>query len=349
MKCRNGELDILRIVFAMTIVFYHFSCFYDINLYGNGGIAVEFFFFTTGALMTKSDGEVVTPHEKILGKLYSFMVRKIKSFYGFYLFIVLIQLLCDVYFQHLTFSKTIGKILYGIPNLLLLQVTGIQYYGGVDIGGSWYLSAMIISLFVLYPFCLKDKEISRNIIFPIIGFVGYYSLKYIATGDATSPDFYLARIIRGISGIAIGAWGKGLAEKLENIPFNKAGKVCLTVLKWFCLYMALGYGAYGLDSGYNALALMFCFFLLVLIFSNNTYSLKGNAITNMLGRLSLVLYLSHFIIISVAQQMMLNLSKTSVFLLIGICPVFAFAIMMAVEGIGKFFSKIKFWRLIRAD
>lgn len=65
MKCRNGELDILRIVFAMTIVFYHFSCFYDINLYGNGGIAVEFFFFTTGALMTKSDGEVVTPHEKI--------------------------------------------------------------------------------------------------------------------------------------------------------------------------------------------------------------------------------------------------------------------------------------------
>lgn len=174
-------------------------------------------------------------------------------------------------------------------------------------------------------------------------------MRYIVTSDATSSNFYLARVVRGISGIAIGAWGKGLAEKLGNIPFNKTGKLFLTILKWFCLYMALGYGAYGLDNEYSALALIFCFFMLVLIFSNSTYSLTGNVFTNMLGKLSLVLYLSHFIIISIAQQMSLNLSKTSLFLLISICPVFAFAIMITVEGSKKIFQKIKFLRLIKAD
>lgn len=168
MKSRNGELDILRIIFAMTIVFYHFSCFYDINLYKNGGIAVEFFFFTTGALMIKSDSEVITLPETISSQLYSFMVRKIKSFYGFYFFIVLLQLLCDVHFQHLTFAKTVDKLLYGIPNLLLMQVTGIQYYGGADIGGSWYLSAMIIALFVLYSLYKKTKRTLKILFFQFL-------------------------------------------------------------------------------------------------------------------------------------------------------------------------------------
>ena len=63
----------------------------------------------------------------------------------------------------------------------------------------------------------------------------------------------------------------------------------------------------------------------------------------------LPLYIGEFIIISIAQQMSLNLSKTSLFLLISICPVFAFAIMITVEGSKKIFQKIKFLRLIKAD
>lgn len=69
--------------------------------------------------------------------------------------------------------------------------------------------------------------------------------------------------------------GEGISRKDRKIQFNKLGKILLTLLKWYCLYMALGYGAYGLSSDYNALALIFCFFMLVLIFRIIHIRLKG--------------------------------------------------------------------------
>lgn len=342
-KGRNGEIDILRFVFAMTIVIYHFSTnFGTIGWYKGGGIGVEVFFILTGVLMAKHSQKVPLERGQIPHNTYLFLKRKIGSFYPYYISAMLVHLiLYDVLLEHNTFKRVVDKIIYGVPNLLLIQNSGIVYQGGMDIGGSWFLSAMIMALFILYPILLYGRENATKIIFAIIGVIGFGFL-YGTDGVTVSWGRNLSRMFRAVSEISLGAWGFGIASVIDNYNLTKFSKLILTVLKYVCFGLAIGCGAFGLNGGYVALATILCFVGIILSFSQETYVIQGNKFTSWLGKISLIIYLTHNTIRAIVLKMLgTEVDKWAVVLIICACPIAAHIVMVITDFMMVQLKKLK--------
>ena len=336
-KQRNGEIDILRFVFAMTIVLYHFSCFFDISLYRNGGVAVEFFFFLTGALMVTKKYDKCT---ELYKTIYSFIKKKIFSFYPYYISVILLQLvIIDIIINNTTFFDTVHKLVNGIPNLLLMQMLGIEISYGADIGGSWYLSAMIISVFILFCIYVHDSNAVYTI-FPIIGLVGCGLHFFSGNIDFSSwggYEVYFIRIIRALSGISLGAWAMGLSTFVSKSISHKK-KIVLTVVKWLLIFVAVGQGSVIFE---NSTVISFSIIpIIILSFSGSTYIVKGNRLTNLLGKLSLVIYLTHFLIINLIIYLLPDVKGNVLYVFVAICPIFAYVFMIIVDFIQGIVKKM---------
>ena len=336
---RNGEIDVLRFVFAMIIVCYHFSCFFDFGVYGNGGIAVEFFFYLTGGFMVLKHmhNTFENPYEEV----YSFILNKIRSFYPYYVGAIFVQMVVYVLLDEIPISAVYKTVIRGIPNLLLIQILGIDFSGGADIGGSWFLSAMVIASFVLFYIFVRRGRDAIFIIFPLLGVIlnGIQINQGLIDFSWGGYETYVLRLMRAFAGIALGAWGMGIALQLKRNIYNNIQKTVFTVIKVLCVLVAIGEGLFIFE---NAEVISFIIIpVIILSFSGCTFILKGNVVTDFLGRLSLIIYLTHFIIISIIKSVYPDANMRVIVCGIIICPLFAFIFKTIVD----FFIKHLFVRI----
>lgn len=344
-KKRNGEIDILRFIFAMTIVIYHFSTSYEISWYKSGGIGVEFFFILTGVLMAKHSQGITVTKDQIPNNTYIFLKRKIGTFYPYYISTMLMQLIFyDVLLHHITFGEIINKVIYGLPNLLLVQMNGIVYSGGIDIGGSWFLSAMVIALFILYPILLYGREYAAKIIFAVIGIMGFGFI-FSMNGVILSWGEWalnLSRLMRATSEIALGAWGFGFVAKIDGCKLTKTSRILITAFKYICFGLAIGCGSFGLNGSLVALATTFCFMGIILSLSQKTFTIPGNRLTTFLGKISLAIYLTHNTVRAITIEVLGDqVDKWIIILIICICPIVAYVVMAVTDFAIKQFKKFK--------
>lgn len=168
---RNGEIDILRFIFAMIIVCYHFSVYFDMSLYRNGGVSVDFFFYLTGTLMIlRNQGDFLMEPYKAT---YSFIRKKFISIWPYYFCAVVLQMLIYGVMKEMTVFSIIRGFFVGLPNYLFVQSYGIEIYGCADIGGSWFLSAMMIASFILFYVYYRLKDDALYVFFPVFGLFLY--------------------------------------------------------------------------------------------------------------------------------------------------------------------------------
>ena len=95
-KKRNGEIDLLRFIFSSMIVIHHYNASFNFNILENGYIAVEFFFLLSGYLMAQSAYKITSKKDKlesseIADSTWSFIIKKVKAFYPYYAFAVILQ------------------------------------------------------------------------------------------------------------------------------------------------------------------------------------------------------------------------------------------------------------------
>ena len=151
---RNGDIDFLRFFFAIGIVIFHFGITFHKTGFSNGYIGVEFFFIVTGYLMAMHANNLNQKRESITGvgnETWIFIINKIKQFYKYYICVILIQIfVIDLLIHRISFGAILTMVLKGIPNYLLVYM-GLNFGSeGFSITGMWYLSSMIIALFLLY-------------------------------------------------------------------------------------------------------------------------------------------------------------------------------------------------------
>lgn len=228
-----------------------------------------------------------------------------------------------------------------LGDLLLLRMTGAAE-GEIN-GVLWYISAMIISMAVLYPLLRKWTDIMGQVLVPLtsILIVGFLHKTY---GSLLAPHVWMGfaykGLLRGFADIGLGVVAFSLTGWIRNLKMTKAGEISLTLAKWgmyFIITCWMLIARFPLD----VLCLLFFTVAISISFSrcgiDKDVFQKNWAIS--LGRFSMPLYLSHVYYAKYLNNILPDsMSRIEVF---SIYIVAAFATAFAVKGISSIWNTYK--------
>lgn len=167
---RNGKIDLLRFVFSVCIALMHFGTSVgDARLFPKAGLCVEFFFLVSGYLMAKHVAKIMDqPCERLGSESFSYVRKKFFSICPQ----IIIAFVIGFTVRHLisavspaTFEK---HILAGFVEFLNLKMFGFDLWSAN--GPTWYISAMLIIMLLIYPLLRKRFDLFCYVIAPLTGF-----------------------------------------------------------------------------------------------------------------------------------------------------------------------------------
>ena len=296
-KVRNGEIDILRFIFAICIFIYHFAYIsgYYPSICRMGWISVEFFFLVSGYFMASTAKKYLsTPTgETIASKTWTFILSKIKIFYPYYLFSLIIKFI----FIAVTspYKKTFSVLIKSLPSIFILYYPLNWNDKGLYFTGAWYLSAMIISMIILFPLLLRKYDVMSKIIFPIVslfilGFIMHEYKKLNTHGEWNV--FTYTGLLRSTAELMLGVFLKEIVDKINELKERKAS-ILLTIVKYF-IYSCILICVVKFDfRKFDIYLLLFMAVAIVLSMSQLTYSIKQTRFSDYLGKFSLIVYIFH--------------------------------------------------------
>lgn len=309
MKQRNGTIDFLKFVFAVIVIIFHGSGYFtddaSMQIFKSGRLGVEFFFLVSGYMMAVSAEKTIGQKwsgggqkvNNIGCSTYCFIKNKIKrllpeiwvawviSFAAYHVVeknYGLFDILCD-------FVKA-------IPELLLIEQSGIMWksYNGV----TWYISAMIFVMIILYPLILKYRDTFYYIFAPVI-FCFLLGFLFQTFGKLTKPAVYSSiafrGFIRGFAEIAGGCICYKVSCKLKTYNYTKGMKILFGVIEWGLYFASIVYMFFHAASKYDFIIVLFLAVSITITLSQSSYDDKvfNRPIFFWLGKYSFSLYLGH--------------------------------------------------------
>lgn len=292
-KERNHFIDFMKFIFSFIIVAYHswlFIGFEKPSLFKYGCFAVEFYFIVTGYLMMRSI-DIKTNKTNAGISTLEFLKNKLKPIFPYILVSFIIGSVA--LFKGRLISD---KILFSnsfILEILQLGVIGIDYYVN---NATWYISAMLIALFVLYPIAIKTKKNYPTLIAPLIlllFLILKFSLDINILDPISKTNFGLNGLYRAFIYIPLGNILYKLTKKIKKCNFTNFGKIILTIIEltsYIVVILAMHYNLFGdvLISILIAIAVM-------ISFSSKSYTYKylNFKIFEKLGKFGFIMYLNN--------------------------------------------------------
>lgn len=298
-KPRSGELDFWKFIFSVIIVILHSEYLPSKTdqVYFNGGsIFVEFFFIVSGYLMAQS-AEKHQHYQSLTEETITFLKRKINCFYPYLIFGFIVSLFAKSIHQHQGFLQIIKNACKGIGELLLLKSTGLT--GSLFDSPMWYISAMILSMAILYPLVLKYGDFFKKILCPLIAFflLGYLIRKY---NHFRSPELwdglFEKGMIRGFAEVSLGVYCYEIGKLISSIRFTSFSRILLTFLEYGSLIAIAAYSNTASCWDMDVPSILLLAMSVIIICGNHSIlapwwnKLK---ITPFLGKLSLMIYINH--------------------------------------------------------
>lgn len=233
-KKHNGIISFWKFCFCMLIIIFHGNVFAANSgeaLFSKGSIGVEFFFLVSGFLLSKTAfrRNEQEPNTENLGKeTFHFIWKK----YLFFLPYVFFAGLLDLILQNVCGNIDLSQNVLSILDMLLLRMTGLKV--NVIIGQVWYISAMLLSMMILYPLLRKYKKNYLYLVAPLVILLGFGWLVH-SNGSLRTPEKWLGfaykGLIRGFLELNLGCILYLLCQKLKNITFTKTGKIFITLIE----------------------------------------------------------------------------------------------------------------------
>ena len=181
--------------------------------------------------------------------------------------------------------------------LLLISETGIIGYKAN--GVTWYLSAMLIAMLIIYPLIRKYKEIFFYVIGPLIVLfilgIAFQEFKDLRTAHAWVFGFIFKGMLRAISEITFGAIIYKMSQALRQVEFTIVSKIIFTVIEVLACSGVILYVFDHRGSKFDWYLVFALAFGVLLASSSVSYTAKifrGRVFT-WLGEYSLSLYLGH--------------------------------------------------------
>lgn len=295
-KQRNYYIDFLKLIFSIIIVFYHswlFTGDFGAGYFNRGYFAVDFYFIVTGFLFINSLEKITKKKTKeSIGKLdVQFIFNKIKGLIPSLLLIFVIGYIL-VYRRsaldyHTIFSDSI--------------VTEFFFSGFLGQGmpvnlGCWYISVMLLVLFILFPLAYKYKKNFNYLIAPLIiiltlGICNYFHI--ITTDPLTTNYIFINGFYKGLIFINLGVIAYEICNYLKKIDFTKKQKILITIIETLMYVFLLLNMHYNIAGAY-LIAILFLFSIAI-TFSNASYTSKifTSQKLQKLGKFGFIMYLSN--------------------------------------------------------
>lgn len=305
MKNHNSLIDFYRFVFSVVIVCFHsrYLTYLGYIPFKDGYTVVEFFFILSGFLLSKSaiSKDSTEIKEIAFDTVHEVKKRAINMYYyfipSFVFYFIILNLKEDRFHINLIPSmiKDLGNSVF---ELLYLPMSGLgkYHYGAV----LWYISALFISILIIYPIMRRFKELFFLVIAPILVLFcyGYHFVNYgnISTVYEWNGFFY-AGIPRAIGGICLGCicfYVSLLTTKRSNYngkSYSILSSIVEIVLLLTVLYLMNTYYKEKVDF----IIIMLFFVLIYLSFTRDNWlnALFDKKIWHLLGNFSISIYFSH--------------------------------------------------------
>lgn len=297
MKQRNACIDFLKFIFALIIVCHHTNLFFYTDSYSlcpSGYIGVEFFFIVSGYLLANK--AVEEKNTNICDANIEMIKQKIIHLFPYVFIACISSNIIYIISNNFVITEIYDHLLYTIVDLLGLQMLGFN--GFFATGVSWYISALLLISFILYPFLCKGRLVFTKYIAPLITLL---ILGYIChtSGSLNNPGEWLGftfkGVVRGLADISAGCISYDLKKYFDSKEnCNRSYLACIEVLG---ISIVILYAIFHtrIDS-HDFFIIPLLTISISIIFSNKSILTKlfNAKIYNRLGAFSLSLYLNNF-------------------------------------------------------
>lgn len=292
---RNGKVDLLKFLFSVTVAIYHFNATveYPNEILNTAYIAVEFFFMVSGYFMAKSLSKFENRKNiDVLKESLIFMKKKYFSIFPYHVYAYVLTIALWIPYFELSIKSWLIKVFNSIPSFFLLKMFGFNISSWLM--AEWYLSSMLIVMFILTPIIIKYRKLFTYYFAPILSlaFIAVVFKKCHTLNVFVLKDnlVWLGNI-RAFAEIAIGCI---IYEVTEKGIFDKLDRKVLMLAEFTCYLITFLY----IFKDYELSLEPSVFFILTLgvalTFDKKT-SVKflNNKFVSFLGKFSLAVYLCH--------------------------------------------------------
>lgn len=308
---RNYELDFWKFVFTVVILLFHSHKLIcsdgNPNLLIKGYVGVEFFFMVSGYLMMS--GIIRNQQKGITVSHWQFILNKIKALFPGILFAFAVNFIVwNGFCEPKDIKHSLLALLYALPELMFFRYSGIRFATHFYNGPTWYISAMLLAMFVIYPIAKRYKEKFGLYLAPIIS-VSFFAWESHGTANLNLTHEWLKYIngglTRGIAGICAGVFIYYASEFLKNNArqINKIGNTLLLlseVVISAALFVFMRNSTakeYGRANDVIAVVYIAILLLIVLSKNNDENRFLSSKPMQFLYKLSLPLFLNQRVII----------------------------------------------------
>lgn len=295
---RNAEIDFWKFISIAVVVLHHSNLVLDERrvFFKQGSLFVEFFFIVSGYLMALTASKLPKANiETLGGETVKFILKKIRAVLPTYIFSLVIIGTANIIRNGPEYI-TSARILKFPFAVLFLEMTGIPVY---NISGSaWYLSAMFLSMFALYPILRSCRDLFMKVISPLVSvfIYGYFMRTDGFIGDPKNWfDFGCKGLWRGVAGICLGCAAFACSEWLKTKYMYKGLPTLLSIASTGSMVLAVIFGYIHIDSKVQTIYVLL-FFIAVVIMTSRVAPINKiyqNSFCAYLGKLSMAVYLCH--------------------------------------------------------
>lgn len=321
---RNGKIELYRFIFSIYVLFFHFDKYllsgtkfgdeFRWAFFPHGAMGVEFFFLVSGWLMAKSVSKLRSnaPEDKnrfIPSEGTAFMKHKYLSLMPQHLPAFAIAFVTYALYNELTLGKTIIKAGESLPNLLLVQMSGINFTNPNHV--EWYLSCMLLAMAIVFPILRAHYEAFTKYIAPlgallICGWMIYSG--GALTGVTKWTGLCYRSVLRAVAEISLGTTAYELSNHLGKQELTAVRRIGLTAAEIACFLLTTLYVVTAFPTHFEVYILALQFIMVTIAFSGVSFGTKAlsNRFFGFLGKLSLPIYLSQVSAINLTLWYMPN-------------------------------------------
>lgn len=297
----NPEIDLLKLFFSFSVFFFHFNKVPGFDcIMPRGYLAVEFFFIVSGYFMGMKLRSGKSP------ETVEFILRKITPIYPIVFAATVIAFIERMIFAG---GDSLYKWLISIPQsffeISMLWMSGINVGRSYN-GPTWYISAMLIAMAVIYPLYRKYWKYFSKVGSLLVAIICYSIIfNYSQTICVASKYFGITTlgVIRAIAGLSLGVFLNELCSSAnQSICVTRCGNVIFGIIKFLVFIFIVVYMCKGNTfpkinvQKFDYVIIVYMFAFLFLVFSRWGSFTFLNKVTLNLGwcsQIGLYLYLNH--------------------------------------------------------